>query len=50
LEFLKRIEVAGTKINDAAIDQDTLFDEFVYSLADTCQMASDESLLTKHGV
>lgn len=48
--FLKRIEVAGTKINDAAIDQDTLFDEFVYSLADTCQMASDESFLTKHGI
>lgn len=48
--FLKRIEVAGIKINDATIDQDTLFDEFVYSLADTCQMASDESLLTKHGV
>ena len=48
--FLKRIEVAGIKINEATIDQDTLFDEFVYSLADTCHMASDESLLSKHGI
>ena len=48
--FLKRIEIAGTRINDTTIDQDTLFDEFVYSLADTCHMASDESFLTKHGI
>ena len=48
--FLKRIEVAGIKIYEATIDQDTLFDEFVYSLADTCHMASDESLLSKHGI
>ena len=48
--FLKRIEVAGTKISDATIDQETLFDDFVYSLADTCNMASDDNYLTQHGI
>lgn len=49
-EFLKRVEIAGTKINNNTNDDDALFDEFVYSLADTCHMASDDSFLTKHGI
>lgn len=50
-QFLKRIEIAGSKISsDISGDNDSIFDDFVYSLADTCESLCKTTFLNEHGV
>ncbi len=48
--FLKKIEIASSRVHENALDEDELFDNFVYSLSDTCQSLAKENFLTEKGV
>lgn len=48
-QFLRKVEVAGSKLNTAE-DKEQLFDDFVFSLADTCQSIMADGFLQEHGI
>lgn len=49
--FIKKLEIAGCKINDETsnFSESEIFDNFVYSLADTINTFSSNSILTQKG-
>ncbi len=49
-EFLKRLEIAGSKLTPASGDGDQLLDEFACSLADTCKSVRSTTFLTDANV
>jgi Cdc6-like AAA superfamily ATPase len=51
-DFLKRIEIADSRLRDkeCSIDSVEIFDDFVYSLSDTVNTFTSESLLSENGL
>jgi hypothetical protein len=49
-EFIKKVEVAGSKINISSKDDEQIIEEFAFSLADTCKSIMTANLLADAGL